>query len=182
MQCAEIQTLTGCRKDASGGSLGAVAIHYEYRHNAAGQVVLYKVRYTDEDGTPIALGAGETVSVGACVSPTVSIIGGGAQIAGTARAATPAFNGAPDTWDTGQVSDRLHSLTIAARSVIDGLVGLTANQIIIDMPDGTSIAMLNNETRTFSVARDVDGELKRDYRVRAAGRAYANITYTWFSV
>jgi hypothetical protein len=122
-----------------------------------------------------------TPTMGACVVAALPIVvtGGGAQIAGPTKALTPAFAGTPDIWGTGAVPGILHSVTVSARGVTDGFVGLTANQITISMPDGTSIAMMDGETRTFSVVRDRDNELLRQYIVTAVGNAYANITYTF---
>lgn len=122
------------------------------------------------------------INAGVCELPTqteLMVNAGGFQIAGPIRASTPAFAGSTNIWDTTSVPGLLHSLTVAARSVTDGVIGQTANQLTIDMPDGTSINMMNGETRTFSVARNQDGQLIREYRIRAFGNSYANITYTF---
>jgi hypothetical protein len=124
------------------------------------------------------------VTLGVCpvaASPQPSIIGGGVNIAGPDRAAIAAFTGAADTWNSSSVPDLLHSVTFSAKSVEDGMPGNTLHQIIVDMPDGSKLAMMNGETRTFSVERGQDYELKREYKVTATGLAYANITYTFYS-
>lgn len=152
-------------------------VHYVHDH--AGRP---KVLITDVSGVVIPGATSANTTPGACPLPgpdQFTVTGGGAMIAGAGIAGTAEFAGAVDVWDTSAVPDRLHSMTVAARGVVDGLPGLSADQVTIDMPDGTTIALMNGETRTFSVARNSDNELRRDYRVRAFGLAYANITYTF---
>ena len=106
------------------------------------------------------------------------VIGDGFQIAGPTRSGTPAFAGAPDNFNTAAFGGQLQSITVAARGVTDGIPGQTANQIIVTMPGGAAIAMMNGETRTWSVERDQDAELKREFDFKATGNAYATITWT----
>lgn len=98
-------------------------------------------------------------------------------IAGATRSATANFAGAPSGWDSSAVPSNLHSITISARSVTDGVN--TANQIIVEAPGGEAIALFNNQTITFNIGRDPETGLRRDYRVRAFGNAYANIFGTY---
>lgn len=135
------------------------------------------VYYTSALGAVIAAPAGW--APGPCPSAMYAVTGGGAQVAGPSRASTAPFAGAADTWNTGQAGGLLHSFTVDAAGVTDGLPGQTSNQVLVDMPDGTSIALGNARVRTFSVQRDQDNELRRDYRVRATGNAHAIITYTF---
>lgn len=65
MKCLDVEVVIGCRRFPTGAT-EAVIIHNEYRAAANGELVLYKTRYTDAAGAPIALGAGEIVSPGAC--------------------------------------------------------------------------------------------------------------------
>jgi hypothetical protein len=174
--CYNNSAVVGCHTDA-GGALIPVVIHYTYDN--AGAPAL---RITNAAGVVVVGATAANTVAGACAVPAVIVTGGGAQIAGPTRSgAGLAFNGAADTWDTSVVPNKLHSLTIAARAVSDGLPGNTANQVTIIAPDGTNFNMMNGETRTFSVTRDQDDQLRRDYRVQAFGNAYANITYTFFA-
>jgi hypothetical protein len=66
MNCAEIEKQVGCRRDAAGVVVGPVFVHTEYRRNAAGEIEVYKVRYTDAASVPIVLGVNETVTPGGC--------------------------------------------------------------------------------------------------------------------
>lgn len=118
------------------------------------------------------------VSIGQCnIISTLS--GGGVQIAGPVRSATAAFNGAPTTWKTGLLATgTLQSITIMAKATIDGLPTFTADQILVAMPDGTTIALCSGEVRSFAVSRDGANELANTYTVTATGNAYATITYT----
>jgi hypothetical protein len=106
------------------------------------------------------------------------VIGDGFQIAGPTRAALPAFNGAPDTFDTSAIGGMLQSVTVTAFSSQAGLPGLTANQVVVSMPGGNKINLAPGETRTWSVEREQDQELKREYSFVATGNAYATITWT----
>ena len=172
MDCLSHTAVVGCFNGVQ-----SVAVHYT--HDEKGQPA---VRYLDNVGRVVVGATAANVTLGTCplaTSPQYTVIGGGAQVAGPDRAATAAFAGAVDAWDSSAVSDIFHSITFSARSIEDGVPGNTSHQVIIDMPDGTKLAMMNGETRTFSVERDQDRELKRDYRVTATGLAYANITYTF---
>jgi hypothetical protein len=173
MDCFSHTVVVGCFNGSQ-----PVAIHYT--HDEQGQPA---VRYLNNIGQVVIGANSGNVTIGACVLPDIqySIISGGINIAGPDRAATAAFTGATDLWDSSSVPDFLHSVTFSARSVEDGMPGNTLHQIIIDMPDGSKLSMKNGETRTFSVERVQDRELKRDYRVTATGLAYANITYTFYS-
>lgn len=180
--CRDIEPVLGCASD--GATFTPVLIHFEYRAAASGATVVHAIRYTNADGTVYTPPPGFIVTPGACVVPRVEVkvTGGGASllVAGAVRAAAAAFSGAPPSWDTSTVAGRLHSITVSARSVTDGWRdGATANQIVVDCPDGTTLVMLNNQTFTWSVIRDTDVELTREYRVRATGSAYANIGYTF---
>ena len=65
MKCLDVEVVIGCRRFPT-GTTETVNIHYEYRTAASGELVVYKTRYTDAVGAPIALAAGETVTPGAC--------------------------------------------------------------------------------------------------------------------
>ncbi len=65
MNCLDTAVVIGCRRFPT-GTTETVNIHYEYRTAASGELVVYKTRYTDAVGAPIALAAGETVTPGAC--------------------------------------------------------------------------------------------------------------------
>ncbi len=170
--CLNNTTVLGCFGTQT------VAIHYVYDNAGAPKAVI-----TNLSGVVVAGATLANTTLGVCtVQPVASVVtAGGAQVAGAIRAATPAFAGAVDNWDTSAVPDKLHSITVSARGVADGIPGATLNQVNIDLPDGTVLSLLNNETRTFSVTRDLDSELRRDYRVRVSGNAYASITYTFFA-
>lgn len=65
MDCKELTAVPGCLSVA-GVPNRSVTIHYEYGVSITGLATLVATRYTEADGTPIALAAGETVSPGAC--------------------------------------------------------------------------------------------------------------------
>jgi hypothetical protein len=65
MNCKELTAVPGCLSVA-GVPNRSVTIHYEYGPAVSGLAQLIATRYTEADGTPIALAAGETVSPGAC--------------------------------------------------------------------------------------------------------------------
>jgi len=91
-----------------------------------------------------------------------------------------AFEGASDAVNTGSVSGALQSITVTALDVTDGYKdGSTPNQILVDCPDGTVVVLFNGQAANFSVVKDSDQALRRDYRIRATGNAYANIIYTF---
>lgn len=167
----------GCLRRADGTQVGVI-IHTEYAKDAAGNTIVHRVIYSDSAGAPITLAAGESVYPGCCEREDVVVTGDGTQIAGAVRAATAAFSGAPDTFSTAAIGGTLHSITIAARGVADGLPGLTPNQVVVSLPGGNKVALLNGESRTFSVERSQDKELRREYDVSATGNAYATITWT----
>lgn len=182
MDCQHFSTAIVCYTDAGGVKTSLVA-HYEYRNAASGEAQLHAVRYTTSEGVPVDTSAG-TVEVGACSVSLGTIFGGGTQIAGPVRATTPAFNGALDTFDAASVAavpNLLHSITVSARAVTDGLPGQTLNQVVVDASDGSTFALMNNETRTFSVERGQDELLALTYAIRATGNAYATITYTVYT-
>lgn len=175
MDCFELTAVLGCY--TNGATKQTVAVHYT--HDEKGQPA---VRYLDNVGNVVVGATNANVTLGECKldAPSYNITGGGAHIAGPARALTPAFAGAASAWGTGSVPNSLHSITVSARGVLDGVPGGTADQILVTMPDSTVLAMMNGETRTFSVERDSDTALVREYEIAASGMAYANITYTFF--
>jgi hypothetical protein len=65
MDCKELSAVAGCLSVA-GVPNRSVTIHYEYGLSATGYAALLAVRYTEANGVPIALAAGETVTPGAC--------------------------------------------------------------------------------------------------------------------
>ena len=65
MECKELTAVVGCLSIA-GVPDRSVIIHYEYGPGLTGYAALLATRYTEVDGVPIALAAGETVSPGAC--------------------------------------------------------------------------------------------------------------------
>lgn len=64
--CLKHSTVVGCWNKAD-NTKENVVIHYTYATNASGVEILKAIRYTISDGTPIALGVGDTVTPGACV-------------------------------------------------------------------------------------------------------------------
>jgi hypothetical protein len=63
--CLKHSTVVGCWNKAD-NTKENVVIHYTYATNASGVEILKAIRYTISDGTPIALGVGDTVTPGAC--------------------------------------------------------------------------------------------------------------------
>lgn len=177
LSCTQMEQMPGCLRRADGTKEGII-IHTEYGNNAAGSTIVHRTVYSDSSGVPITLAAGESVSPGCCERDDVVVTGNGTQIAGSVRAGTPEFNGAPDAFSTGAISGLLQSITILAVGVVDGLPGQTADQVIVIPPGGQQLALYNGESRTFSVVRTQDRELRRDYEVAASGNAYATITWT----
>lgn len=118
-------------------------------------------------------------SGGAALAPEVVVVAsGGAQIAGVTRAATPAFNGAVQSWNSSAIAGRLQSITVTAWASTPSLPGQALNQVIVSPPTGDKIVLVSGESRTWSVARNDDVELLRDFDVFADGNAYATITWT----
>lgn len=64
--CLKHSTVVGCWNKAD-NTKENVVIHYTYATNTGGVEILKAIRYTISDGTPIALGVGDTVTPGACV-------------------------------------------------------------------------------------------------------------------
>ena len=178
MNCKDIEPILGCWHKAD-GSTETVVVHYTYGVNAAGVEIIAAVRYATVDGTPIALAVGEAVTPGACAVASAPVIGDGYQIAGATRAATPAFTGAVDTFNTSAIPGMLQSVTVTAFATTAGLPGATTNQVIVAMPGGNKINLAPGETRTWSVQRDQDIQLEREYDITATGNAYATITWTY---
>lgn len=178
MNCFELTAVLGCY--TNGDNKQTVAVHYT--HDEQGQPA---VRYLDNVGA-VVIGADDTnVTLGECqIAATAAtqyvVTGGGINIAGTDRSNTAEFIGAVQSWDSGSAPNDLHSITVAARGVIDSFPYMAADQILLHMPDGSVLSMMNGETRTFSVERGADYSLVREYKVEAYGMAYANITYTFF--
>lgn len=179
LSCTQMEQMVGCLRKAD-GTTQAIIIHTEYAKDAAGNTIVHRVIYADSTGAPLVLAVGDTVTPGCCAATDVAIVGDGVQIAGPARAALTAFFGAANTWDTSAVPGKLHSITVAAKSVQDGLPGTMPDFVIVALPGGNKIALMDGEVRTFSVARDFDAELKREYSFEASGMAYATITYTFW--
>jgi hypothetical protein len=96
----------------------------------------------------------------------------------TLESAGPEFAGGVPSLDTTSIPGKLFSLSIIAKGVTDGLDGLAANQIQIEYSDGTIETMINDTTETFSIVRDSDTELAREFTITASGNAYAKIIYT----
>jgi hypothetical protein len=131
--------------------------------------------------------------LGECPANRV-IVTDGITLAGPLRAATPEFAGAVDTVDVSASiaanfpTGILMSFTVTAFDTVPGLLGLTADQVILNMvslggPNFTGSVNLNDgETRTFSVARDQDARLiASSPTVVVTGNAYAHITWTFQS-
>lgn len=177
VNCRDIEVVPGCRRYPD-GTTSPVLIHVQYGTNSAGGTIVVATRYTDAASNPITLGAGETVEPGSCGPVMVGIVSDGVQIAGPDRAALAPFSGAAQTFSTSVVPGHMQSITVTAASVLDGLPGQTADQIIMVTPAGTKIALLNGETKSFSVVRGHDQELKREFEFEATGLAYATITWT----
>jgi hypothetical protein len=143
-----------------------------------------QVRFINGNGDVVVGATVANVTLGACsigVTPPANVVvrSGGVNLAGAGRSATPAFAGAAATWSTTSVPGSLHSITIAAKAVLEGLPTLTADQIRVTLPNGNVYTMMNGETRTFSVVRDFDASLFREYAIACSGMAYANVTYTY---
>ena len=66
MDCALMTTAEGCMYDTATGVQTGVVIHYEYGKDSNGAVILYKTRYTNAAGVPIALAGTQTVTAGVC--------------------------------------------------------------------------------------------------------------------
>lgn len=177
LDCRQLEAVPGCRGFPD-GSTQPVVIHYEYGKAVGGGVILVATRYTDAAGVPIVLGPGESVTPGECAPASAFPVGDGVQIAGPGRAALPPFNGASDTFNTSVVPGRLQSVTVTAFATVPGLPGQTASQVIVALPGGAKIALAPGETRTWSVERDQDQELKREFDIAATGNAYATISWT----
>ncbi|MFZ1491133.1 MAG: hypothetical protein WAS51_14440 [Ilumatobacteraceae bacterium] len=170
--CRKIEELVGCYTDAAGVHQNVVI------HNVVDKDgVVIATYYLDSAGSPINT-TGGTVVPGSCVAEPVALVGNGFQIAGATRAATPAFNGAPSNFDTSSIAGYLQSITVTAFATTAGLPGTVADQVIVALPGGNKIALSPGETRTWSVVRDQDIELKREYSVDAVGSAYATISWT----
>lgn len=114
------------------------------------------------------------------LAPDVVVVAsGGAQIAGPILSAGAGpFAGAASNWSSGAVSGRLQSITITAWGSTPGLPGAAPNQLMVIPPLGDKIILANGESRTWSVARNDDVELLREFEVEALGSAYATITWT----
>jgi hypothetical protein len=186
MICADIETQIGCWAKPDGTRTNVV-IHYDYGSNAAGQTILRATRYTDAEGVIVVPDptAGETVVPGVCMIPNAIIITNNTTIAGAARAATAAFNGASASVDipalVAAISPTaiLQSFTVTAFSTTPGLETLTANQIVVNGVVGR-VNLNPGESVTFSVIRDQDQRLiASSPTVVATGTAYANISWTF---
>ena len=77
--CLKHSTVVGCWNKAD-NTKENVVIHYTYATNAGGVEILKAIRYTISDGTPIALGVGDTVTPGACVADLVECVVGSANL------------------------------------------------------------------------------------------------------
>jgi hypothetical protein len=180
MQCTEIETQAVCYTTSAGVKTDLVA-HYTYAPSVAGQLPrIVRTVYTDSAGVPVDT-TGGTVTVGACpiAAPTQFEVIGGALpfIGGPVRATEPEFAGLSNTTDTTAVPGSLHSVTVSARGVIDG--PSSADTIFVDLPDGTKFYLMDGQTFTWTVARNQDLQLGREYKITATGNAYANIGYTF---
>jgi hypothetical protein len=175
-----------------------VAVHEsisEVKICAAGETLYQKtillsdgtqqLTYYGTNGLPVPAPASFTIGV--CPSlavPALVVESGGAQIAGDVLVngppvANPAFAGALPSWLASSITGRLQSISVTAFDTTPGLVGLTANQVTVAMPDGTVIALADGETRTYSVNQANDSDLQKIYNINAFGIAYATITYTY---
>jgi hypothetical protein len=178
MQCNDIETQVVCFTSAGGVKTSLVA-HYEYRRNATNNVVLHATRYTDSAGVNFNV-TGGTIAVGECVpvQPQLNVTGGALPfIAGPTRITEPEFAGLADVTDTTAVGGLLQSITVSARGVTDG--PSSSDTVFVDLPDGSRFFLMNGQTFTWTVVRDQDAELTRDYKITATGNAYANIGYTF---
>jgi hypothetical protein len=178
LDCKDVEPVLGCRRAADGTILGSVVIHYEYRNGTGGNARLHATRYTQADGTAIALAVGETVTAGAC--PVVTLINGvGGNLAGAPRTAQVAFSGLADTV-TLPAAFNIQSLTVTAQSVINGgNVGSTANQVYLTFGGAGPVTLFNGQTYTWSVARDQDARFAQDIVITCTGLAYANWAATY---
>lgn len=174
----------------SGGSFAPVPIDFEAICLSTDGGMTRRaglVRFDEATGQFITFEADGVSPVldGAVIVPcnppsTIGIISGGTQIAGPTRAASPAFNGAPQNYSTSALPGMLQSITVTAFATTPGTPGQTANQVIAVPPGGDNINLAPGETRTWSVVRDQDLELKREFEFVATGNAYATITWTYF--
>lgn len=96
----------------------------------------------------------------------------------TLESAGPEFAGGVPSVDTSTIPGKLFSLTIIAKGVTDGLEGQSADQVIVEYNDGTIQSMINDTAETFSIVRDSDMDLDREFTITATGNAYAKIIYT----
>lgn len=96
----------------------------------------------------------------------------------TLENAGPEFAGGVPSVDTSTIPGKLFSLTIIAKGVTDGLEGQSADQVIVEYNDGTIQSMINDTAETFSIVRDSDMDLDREFTITATGNAYAKIIYT----
>lgn len=138
MKCADIEKEVGCRRDALGAAVGNVFVHTEYRRNAAGETVVYKVRYTDSVGAPITLGAGETVTPGGCAACTN-------QVTEVLVHYPVSTVGLPPVWDTTNLLPEgdLQSAT-PTNPLMPGWTTATPVQPAINQyPPDTSIALMD---------------------------------------
>jgi hypothetical protein len=139
------------------------------------------VVYWQNDDTGVAsLVKPAGILKGACViSNNVNVTGSALpQIAGAGLSASnPNFAGQPDTVDTGLIAGDLLSVTVTAAGVTNGQS--SPNRIEVDMPDGTIAYLLNGETKEFNLSRGQEQTLRREYKIRAIGNAYANIHGTF---
>lgn len=96
----------------------------------------------------------------------------------TLEGSSAEWTGGVDTLDTTTIPGKLFSITIIAKGVTDGLEGQSADQVIIEYSDGTIHSMINDTAETFSIVRDSDMDLDREFTITATGNAYAKIIYT----
>lgn len=153
-------------------------IHTEYGFDAAGNVIVVRTIYSDSASNPIALAPGEAVTPGSCDMPSVGVVSDGVQIAGSTRASTPEFSGAPDTFSTSAIGGALQAIAITAFASTPSLPGNATDQVIVVTPGGNKIVLAGGETRSWAVERGQDQELKREFDIYASGDAYATISWT----
>jgi hypothetical protein len=163
-------------------------IRWVVKKNGAPTGVSFDTNLSGAPYTPVG-----PATFGACAVPANRvIITDGITLAGPLRAATPGFTGAIGTVDvTSSIAANyptgiLMSFTVTAFNTVPGLLGLTTDQVVLNMvslggPDFTGSVNLNDgETRTFSVARDQDARLiASSPTVVVTGNAYAHITWTF---